>query len=207
MFICQIVNSDRFLGNAVLYSFIHRSAAVRFFEYTANSAGGERLRQEGETSSETGDIILLNEINVLSKMSLVAMSYKRVYNHCNTGSCARVCVCVRHAHRTEVWVIRVRLKYQVEAGPDWIPSRSGLWEALFYSIAWSIFIFKRVQAERRRREICSFSRLSHIIKVRTLCLAVQVSVTPIHGHLECRKAKVQSLKYCSGAEIRSILWF
>ncbi len=45
-------------GNAVLYSFIHKSAAGRFFEYTANSAGGERLHREGET----GDIILLNEI-------------------------------------------------------------------------------------------------------------------------------------------------
>ncbi len=51
-------------GNAVLYSFIHKSAAVRFLEYAANSAGGERLRQEGETScprGESGDIILLNE--------------------------------------------------------------------------------------------------------------------------------------------------
>ncbi len=51
-------------GKAVLYSFIQKSA-VRFFEYAANSAGGERLRQEGETScsrGETGDIILLNEI-------------------------------------------------------------------------------------------------------------------------------------------------
>ncbi len=39
--------------------------SVRFFEYAANSAGGERLRREGETSrsrGETGDIILLNEI-------------------------------------------------------------------------------------------------------------------------------------------------
>ncbi len=52
------------ISNAVLYSFIHKSAAVRFFEYAANSAGGERLRREGETShsrGETGDIILLNE--------------------------------------------------------------------------------------------------------------------------------------------------
>ncbi len=52
-------------GNAVLYSFIHKSAAGRFFEYAANSAGGERLHREGETSrsrGETGDIILLNEI-------------------------------------------------------------------------------------------------------------------------------------------------
>ncbi len=32
--------------------------SVRFFEYAANSAGGERLRREGETSrlrGETGD--------------------------------------------------------------------------------------------------------------------------------------------------------
>ncbi len=62
----------------VLYSFIQKSAAVRFFEYAANSASGERLRREGETSrsrSETGDIILLNEIKGLSKMSLVAMCF------------------------------------------------------------------------------------------------------------------------------------
>ncbi len=64
--------------NTVLYSFIQKSAAVRFFENGANSAGGERLRREGETScsrSETGDIILLNEIKGLSKMSLVAMCF------------------------------------------------------------------------------------------------------------------------------------
>ncbi len=51
-------------GKAVLYSFIHKSA-VQFFEYAAHSAGGERLRQEAETSrsrGETGDIVLLNEI-------------------------------------------------------------------------------------------------------------------------------------------------
>ncbi len=47
-----------------MYSFIHKSAAVWCFECAANSAGGERLRREGETShsrGETGDIILLNE--------------------------------------------------------------------------------------------------------------------------------------------------
>ncbi len=40
-------------------------SSVRFFEYAANSAGGERLRREGETShlgGETGDIVLLDEI-------------------------------------------------------------------------------------------------------------------------------------------------
>ncbi len=65
-------------GNAVLYSFIHKSAAVRFFECASNSAGGERLRREGETSrsrGETGDIFLRNESWGLSKMSLVAMCF------------------------------------------------------------------------------------------------------------------------------------
>ncbi len=45
-------------------SFTICCGSVRFFEYAANSAGGERLRREGETScsrGETGDIILLNE--------------------------------------------------------------------------------------------------------------------------------------------------
>ncbi len=51
-------NSSICIKKTVLYSFIQKSAASRFFEYTANSAGGERLRREGET----GDIILLNEI-------------------------------------------------------------------------------------------------------------------------------------------------
>ncbi len=35
------------LGNAVLYSFIRKSATVRFFEYAAKSAGGERLCRGG----------------------------------------------------------------------------------------------------------------------------------------------------------------
>ncbi len=46
-----------------MYSFIQKSAAVRFVEYADNSAGVERLRQEGETSrlrGKTGDIILLD---------------------------------------------------------------------------------------------------------------------------------------------------
>ncbi len=82
MFICQTVKSDRFLETL----FCTRSfrsllwfGSIRFFEYAANSAGGERLRRgEGETlhsRGETSDIILLNEIKGLSKMSLVAMCF------------------------------------------------------------------------------------------------------------------------------------
>ncbi len=68
MFICQTVNSDRFLETLFCtrsFRSLLRFGSVRFFEYAANSAGGERLRREGETSrsrGETGDIILLNEI-------------------------------------------------------------------------------------------------------------------------------------------------
>ncbi len=68
MFICQTVNSDMFLETLFCtrsFRSLLRFGSVRFFEYAANSAGGERLRQEGETSrsrGETGDIILLNEI-------------------------------------------------------------------------------------------------------------------------------------------------
>ncbi len=57
MFICQTVNSDRFLETLFCTLFIHKSTVVRLFEYAANSTGGERLRREGKT----GDIILLNE--------------------------------------------------------------------------------------------------------------------------------------------------
>ncbi len=35
------------LGNAVLYSFIHKSATVRFFEYADNSASGRRNLARG----------------------------------------------------------------------------------------------------------------------------------------------------------------
>jgi len=48
--------------------------------------------------------------------------------------------------------------------------------------------------EERRREgdffiLTSIPQFPDIIKVRRLCLAVQATVAPIHGHLECREAK------------------
>ncbi len=65
MFICQTVNSDRFLETLFCTRSEVCCSSDRFLEYAANSSGGERLRREGETSclrGETGDIILLNEI-------------------------------------------------------------------------------------------------------------------------------------------------
>ncbi len=87
-----------------MYSFIHKSAAVRFGSLNTlltlpvekDCVGRAKPRSRGET----GDIILLNESYGLSKMSLCALSYKRLCKHCNTGSsvrahvCACVCACV-----------------------------------------------------------------------------------------------------------------
>ncbi len=101
-----------------MYSFIHKSAAVRFFECAANSAGGERLRREGETSrsrGETGDIILLNESlrftqNVASCYALcLTKESVNTATLVHAPACVRACVCVRarmcvcvcHARRSE----------------------------------------------------------------------------------------------------------
>ncbi len=60
----QTFNSDRFLEMLFCTRSFTSLLWFGFFECAANSAGGERLRREGETSrsrGETGDIILLNE--------------------------------------------------------------------------------------------------------------------------------------------------
>ncbi len=52
------LHSCSYARRSTVIGFWKRCFAVgRFFEYSANSAGGERLRREGET----GDSILLNE--------------------------------------------------------------------------------------------------------------------------------------------------
>ncbi len=130
------------LGNAVLYSFIQKFATVRFFECAANSAIGEIGGGGGKTSrsrGETGDIIFtewnLRFIQNVASCYVLCLTIESVINATLVN--APVCVCVPRAPHG---VIRVRLKYQVEAGPDWIPSRSGsglesgLWEALVYNI-------------------------------------------------------------------------
>ncbi len=88
-----------------MYSFIHKSAAVRFFECAANSAGGERLRREGETSrsrGETGDIILLNEslrfIQNVASCYALCLTKESVNTATLVHAPACVCVCVRAMH-------------------------------------------------------------------------------------------------------------
>ncbi len=70
MFICQTVNSDRFLETMFCtrsFRSLLRFGSVRFFEYAANSAVGERLRQRGAAKprarrAKPVTLFLLNEI-------------------------------------------------------------------------------------------------------------------------------------------------
>ncbi len=64
----QTVNSDRFLE--MLFCIRSFTSLLRFSSLNA-SAGGERLRREGET----GDIILLNESLRFIQNVLVAMRF------------------------------------------------------------------------------------------------------------------------------------
>ncbi len=107
------------------------SGSVRFFEYAAYSVGGERLHRECETlrsRGETGDIVsfywMKSKVYPKCRLLLCALSYKRVCNHCNTGSCARVCVrATRAARRSEwyecTWNIKWRrVRIEFPPGPD-----------------------------------------------------------------------------------------
>ncbi len=142
MFICQTVNSDfwkQVLGNAVLYSFIQKSAAVRFFEYAANSAGEERLRQEGKTlclRGETGDIIFTewNQrfIQNVASFYVLCLTKESVITATLVHAPVCVCVCATHtARRSEwyecAWNIKWRwVRIEFPPGPD--PDRSSDFE-------------------------------------------------------------------------------
>ncbi len=185
-----------------MYSFIHNSAAVRFFECAANSAGGERLRREGETSrsrGETGDIILLNESlrfiqNVASCYALCLI--KELVNTATlVHAPACVCVCVRACVCATHGVIRVRLKYEVEAGPDLIPSRSGvrtlrsagLYRYQHVEVDSSLFVSERICGVRCRK-------LRHYSIPFLLSLSVYSELTAIKTFTGINLA--QSLHVC-----------
>ncbi len=97
--------------------------SVRFLESAANSAAGERLRRESETSrsrGETGDIIFtewnLRFIQNVASCYVLCLTKESVNTATLVNAPVCVCVCVRHARRTEVWVIRVRLKISSGGG-------------------------------------------------------------------------------------------
>ncbi len=198
-----------------LYSFIHKSAAVRFFECAANSAGGERLRREGETSrswGETGDIILLNEslrfIQNVASCYALCLTKESVNTatlvHAPACVCVRVCVCVP---RTEVWVIQVRLKYEVVAGPDLIPSRSGvrtlrstgLYRYQHVEVDSSLFVSERMCGVRCRK-LRHYSIITFL-----LSLSVCSELTEIKTFTGINLA--QSLHVCKPWCKRVLVWY
>ncbi len=177
----QTVNSDRFLE--MLFCTHSFTSLLRFGSLNAlltlpveKDCVGTR---EGETSrslGETGDIILLNEslrfIQNVASCYALCLTKESV----NTATLVHACVCVRvRVPRTEVWVIRVRLKYEVEAGPDLIPSRSGSpdfekrW-AIPLSACWSRFISLCLWENKRRQMPKAPSLLHHSVFTFTFCL-------------------------------------
>ncbi len=125
-------------GNAVLYSFIHKSAAVRFFEYAANSAGGERLHWEGETLLAGQNRWHYSTEWKLRCIQNVASSYVfcLTKESVNTATlvhapvCVCVCVCATHTARRSEWyectwnIKWRRVRIEFPPGPE-----SGIWEA------------------------------------------------------------------------------
>ncbi len=94
------------------------SAAGRFFECAANSAGGERLCREGEISrsrDETGDIILLNEslrfIQNVASCYVLCLTKESVNTatlvHAPACVCVCVCVCATHGGLSDTSVLEI----------------------------------------------------------------------------------------------------
>ncbi len=115
---------------------------------------------------------------------LCALSYKRVGKHCNTGSCARV-----------------------EAGPDLIPSRSGVWtlrSAGLYryqhvEVDLSLFVSERICGIRCRK----FRHYSIIPFL--LSLSVYSELTAIKTFTGINLA--QSLHVCKPWCKRALVWY
>ncbi len=124
--------------------------------------------------------------------------------------CVCVCVCVRVCVRvphTEVWVIQVHLKYEVEAGPDLIPSRSGVWtlrSAGLYryqhvEVDSSLFVSERICGVR-----CQKLRHYSIIPF-LLSLSVYSELTAIKTFTGINLA--QSLHVCKPWYKRLLVWY
>ncbi len=106
--------------------------------------------------------------------------------------CVCVCACVP---RTEVWVIQVRLKYEVEAGPDLIPSRSGvqtlrsagLYRYQHVEVDSSLFVSERICGVRCRK-LRHYSIIPFL-----LSLSVYSELTAIKTFTGINLARVQTL--------------
>ncbi len=205
-------------GNAVLYSFIHKSAAVQFFECAANSAGGERLRREGETSRSFPLNESLRFIQNVTSCYALCLTKESVNTATlvHAPACVRVRVCARACVRVsvcvcvprmEIWVIRVHLKYEVEAGPDLIPSRSGVWNlrsaGLYHyqhvEVDLSLFVSESICGVRCRK------LLHYSIIPFLLSLSVYSELTAIKTFTSINLA--QSLHTCKPWCKRLLVWY
>ncbi len=118
----------------------------------------------------------------------------------------RVCACVC-APRTEVWVIRVLLKYEVEAGPDLIPSRSGvrtlrsagLYRYQHVEVDSSLFVSERICGVRCRK-LRPYSVIPFL-----LSLSVYRELTAIKTFTGINL--VQSLHTCKPWCKRLLVWY
>ncbi len=124
--------------------------------------------------------------------------------------CVCVCVCVRArvcVPCMEVWVIQVHLKYEVEAGPDLIPSRSGvrtLRSARLYlyqhvEVDSSLFVSERISGVRCRKP-CHYSVIPFL-----LSLSVYSELTAIKTFTGINLA--QSLHVCKPWCKRVLVWY
>ncbi len=121
--------------------------------------------------------------------------------------CVRVCVCVP---RTEVWVIPVRLKYEVEVGPDLIPSRSGVQTLSFLRSA-GLYRYQHVEVDSSlfvSERICGVRcrKLHHYSIIPfLLSLSVYSELTEIKTFTGINLA--QSLHVCKPWCKRVLVWY
>ncbi len=120
--------------------------------------------------------------------------------------CVRACVCA--THRGLRGLIQVRLKYEVEAGPDVIPSRSGvrtlrsagLYRYQHVEVDSSLFVFERICGVRCRKLrhysiipfLLSLSVYSELTAIKTLFTGINLA---------------QSLHVCKPWCKRVLVWY
>ncbi len=120
MFVCQTVNSDRFLETLFCtrsFTSLLRYGSLNMLLTLPVEKGCVGKAKPHVPGTKPVTLFYWMKAKVYPKCCYVLCLTKESLNTATLVH-ASVCVCVYHARRTEVWVIPVRLKYEVEAGPD-----------------------------------------------------------------------------------------
>ncbi len=166
----QTVNSDRFLE--MLFCTRSFTSLLRFGSLNA-SAGGERLRREGET----GDIILLNESLRFIQNVASCYAFCLTKESVNTATLvhARVCVfvrvCATHGGLSDTSALEIRSRGG--SGFNSLPVRSLDFEkrwAIPLSACWSRYVSLCLWENMRRQMPKAPSLLRHSVFTFTFCL-------------------------------------